>query len=192
MRSPQRAPLAGEALGAPKSKNGNVEGVRALGVARTSANKSRTQSLNQIRSLASTAPSELREQLRDLTITVIVRTCAAFRPGNDTDVATISKLTLRALSRRVQYLDEEVEMLDARRTELVKQVAPELFAAHGLGPHTAATLLPVNSTTTAAPSAYLVKKAGVHSTDFWEWVRAADEAYDRGSRDWVTDPFASG
>ena len=50
---------------------------------------------------------------------------------------------------------------------------------------------PVDSTTTAAPTAFLVKKAGVHSTDSWDWVRAADEAFDRGSRDWITDPFAS-
>lgn len=50
----------------------------------------------------------------------------------------------------------------------------------------------VNSTTTAAPTAFLVKKAGVHSTDSWEWVHAADEAFDRGSSDWVTDPLASG
>jgi transposase len=136
-----RAALAGEALGSPKSKNGNVEGIRILGVARLSAVKSRTQTLNQIRSLVSTAPIELREQLRDLTIAAMVRTCAAFRPGDGSDVETISKLTLRALSRRVQYLDTEIEALDTRRTALVKQVAPKLLEAHGVGPHTAATLL---------------------------------------------------
>ena len=136
-----RAALAGEALGSPKSKNGNVEGIRLLGVARVSAVKSRTQTLNQIRSLISTAPSELREQLRDMTITVMVRTCAAFRPGSGSDVETISKLTLRALSRRVQYLEAEIQMLDTRRAALVSEVAPELLQARGVGPHTAATLL---------------------------------------------------
>lgn len=136
-----RAALAGEALGVPKSKNGNVEGIRILGVARLSAVKSRTQTLNQIRSLVSTAPIELREQLRELTIAAMVRTCAAFRPGAGSDVETISKLTLRALSRRVQYLDDEIEALDTRRTGLVQQVAPKLLEAHGVGPHTAAILL---------------------------------------------------
>lgn len=50
-----RVCLAGEALGSPKAKNGNVEGIRVLGVARASAMKSRTQAMNQIRSLVSTA-----------------------------------------------------------------------------------------------------------------------------------------
>ena len=136
-----RAALAGEALGSPKSKNGNVEGIRILGVARLSAIKSRSQTLNQIRSLVSTAPVQLREQLRDLTIANIVKTCSAFRPGPGSDVETVSKLTLRALSRRVQYLDAEIEDIDTRRTALVDEVAPELLNAYGVGPHTAATLL---------------------------------------------------
>lgn len=136
-----RACLAGEALGLPKAKNGNVEGIRALGVARASAIKARTQTMNQIRALVSTAPADLRERLRTLTITQIVRTCAAFRPGPGSDVDTTTKVALRVLARRVQYLDAEVSELDTRRTELVRQVAPQLLSAHGVGPHTAATLL---------------------------------------------------
>jgi transposase len=50
-------------------------------------------------------------------------------------------VALRVLARRVQYLDAEVAELDTRRTELVRQVAPQLLGAHGVGPHTAATLL---------------------------------------------------
>lgn len=50
----------------------------------------------------------------------------------------------------------------------------------------------LRATTTAAPTAFLVRKAGVHSTDSWDWVRAADEAFERGSDDWVTDPFTTG
>lgn len=136
-----RTCLAGEALGLPKAKNGNVEGIRALGVARASAIKARTQTMNQIRALVSTAPADLRERLRALTISQIVRTCAAFRPGPGSDVDTTTKVALRVLARRVQYLDAEVAELDTRRTELVRQVAPQLLGAHGVGPHTAATLL---------------------------------------------------
>jgi len=136
-----RATLAGEACGAPKAKSGNVEGIRVLGVARMSAIKARTQSMNQIRSLVSTAPVDLREQLRGLPILELVRTCAGFRPGASSDVVSITKLALRVLGRRVQYLDGEVAQLDTRRTALVKDVAPQLLAAFGIGPHTAATLL---------------------------------------------------
>lgn len=42
---------------------------------------------------------------------------------------------------------------------------------------------------TVAPSAFLVKVAGVHSTDSWDWAQAADKAFDDGSSDWVTWPY---
>jgi hypothetical protein len=121
--------------------HGNVEGIRVLGVARTSSIKARTQAMNQLRSLVSTAPAELRERLRALPIKQIVEVCAALRPGADSSVETTTKTALRLLARRVQYLDTEIAELDARRTVLVKQVAPALLEAFGVGPHTAATLL---------------------------------------------------
>lgn len=138
-----RSALAGEALGLPKAKSGNVEGIRVLGVARASSIKARTQTLNQIRSLVSTAPADLRERLRALTIRQLVAVCAAFRPGTDSTVETVTKLSLRILARRVLFLDAEVADLDTRRTALVHEVAPQLLNALGVGPHTAATLLVV-------------------------------------------------
>jgi len=136
-----RSVLAATALGAPKTKGGNVEGIRVLTVVRPSATKARTQALNQIRSLVSTAPDALREHLRSLTIKQTVATCAAYRPRAGSDVETVSKLALRVLARRVQHLDAELTELDARRTALVSQVAPDLLEAFGVGPDTAATLL---------------------------------------------------
>ena len=50
----------------------------------------------------------------------------------------------------------------------------------------------VRSVTTPAPSAFLVKQAGVHTTDSWDWVRAADREFVRGSGDWITNPFVEG
>ena len=136
-----RSVLAGTALGAPKTKGGNMEGVRVLTVVRQSATKATTQALNQIRSLVSTAPADLGEQLRALTITQTIATCAAYRPRAGSNVETVSKVALRALARRVQYLDEEILELDARRTALVAEVAPALLEAFGVGPDSAATLL---------------------------------------------------
>ena len=136
-----RSVLAGTALGAPKTMGGNVEGIRVLSVARASSVKARIQALNQIRSLVSTAPAELREHLRALSIGDTVATCASYRPRAGSDVETVCKVALRLLARRVQYLDEEVLELDARRTALVQEVAPKLLEAFGVGPDTAATLL---------------------------------------------------
>lgn len=136
-----RTVLAGEALGEPKTKSGNVEGIRILTLTRASAVKARTQAVNQIRSLVSTAPVELRQTLRAMNIRVLVRTCAAFRPAANTDVDTVTKLALRALARRVRYLDEEIAELDERRTIMVATAAPALLDAFGVGPDTAAALL---------------------------------------------------
>ena len=83
----------------------------------------------------------MREQLRSLTIKQTIATCAAYRPRAGSDVETVSKLALRVLARRVQHLDAELTELDARRTALVSQVAPDLLEAFGVGPDTAATLL---------------------------------------------------
>jgi transposase len=54
--SAARAALSGEATGEAKTRDGNVESMRVLRVARASARKGRTQALNQMRNLVSTAP----------------------------------------------------------------------------------------------------------------------------------------
>ena len=55
------AVLSGRASGTPKTRDGVVEAIRSLRVVRRSAVKSRTQTINQIRTLIVTAPSEVRE-----------------------------------------------------------------------------------------------------------------------------------
>jgi transposase len=59
-----RAALSGRAQGAGKTRDGNVEAIRALVVAKRSARSTRIKSLNQIRHLGFTAPDELRDRLR--------------------------------------------------------------------------------------------------------------------------------
>lgn len=62
-----RAALAGSAAGVPKTRDGAVEAIRALRVARRSAVKARTQVINQLKALLLTGPAELREKLRTST-----------------------------------------------------------------------------------------------------------------------------
>ena len=119
-----RAALGGERPGRPKTKNGNVEGIRVLGVARASCIKARIQTMNQIRSLISTAPVELRERLRGLTIKQTVATCAAYRPGPDSTVETVTKLVAADPGPPGAVLDNEVSRhRRQRRTALVIEVA---------------------------------------------------------------------
>jgi len=58
-----RAVLAGEAIGEPKSGDGQVEMIRVLRSARQSAVKARSQAANQLKALLVTAPEELRHLL---------------------------------------------------------------------------------------------------------------------------------
>jgi transposase len=139
--SAARAAFAGDALGAPKNRDGDVEAIRVLRLARSSAKRDRTRALNQMRSLVSTAPDELREQLRALTITKLVRAAAGFRPAGRTDVANATRLTLKILARRVMELDDEIRALDEVLEPLVTNAAPELVNRIGVGTETAGALL---------------------------------------------------
>jgi transposase len=58
-----RAALSGRAQGAGKTRDGNVEAIRALVVAKRSARSTKIKTLNQIRHLGFTAPDELRARL---------------------------------------------------------------------------------------------------------------------------------
>jgi hypothetical protein len=136
-----RAAQSGDAAGAAKSRDGNVEAMRVLRVARSSARKARTQALNQMRALVATAPDELREELRSLTVFRLLERAAAFRPGPQRDPVAITKLTLLSLARRAQALNDEIRDIDAVLAPLVQQTAPELLARVGVGFECASALL---------------------------------------------------
>jgi transposase len=136
-----RAALSGEAAAAPKTRSGNVEAIRVLRVVRNSASTERTQTLNQMRSLVSTAPVELRERLRGLSIGQLVKVCHSLRPGAVTDPTAATKLALRTLAKRVQYLDAELAEINATLKPVVEKTAPEMVSRHAVGPDSAASLL---------------------------------------------------
>jgi len=136
-----RAAQSGDANGSAKTRDGNVEAMRVLRVARSSARSSRTQAINQMRSLVSTAPEELRSELRDLSIYQVLRLASAFRHTPKTDVTTVTKLTLRTLARRALALEDEVKEIDRLLKTLVAETAPELNAVNGVGTDVASALL---------------------------------------------------
>ena len=85
-----RAVLAGEATALPKPREGIVESIRVLQLARRSAIKARTQAGQQIRSLLVTAPTELRP-LAALTLREQIERCARLRPGAGADAAAATR-----------------------------------------------------------------------------------------------------
>lgn len=137
-----RAVQSGEATGAPKSQDGPVEALRALKAAQRSANKARTQALNQIHQLLVTAPEELRSRLVVMRRRELLRSCAAFRLRTDDDsLHAMIRLSLRTLAQRVLHLDEQLAELNTRLRRITATTAPALLAIKGIGPDVAATLL---------------------------------------------------
>jgi transposase len=137
-----RAAQAGRALGAAKTRDGNVEAIRALVVARRSGRSTKIKTLNQIRHLGFTAPDELRERLRGVPRQHLAAAAAGLRPRPGGDpVIGATKTALRTLGRRVLALDEETAALDTLLAKLVTATAPALVAVHGVGVDTAAALL---------------------------------------------------
>jgi transposase len=139
--SAARGAQGGDATGSAKTRDGNVEAMRVLRVARSSARSSRTQAINQMRSLISTGPDELRAELRDPSIYKVLALASAYRHTAKTDVTTVTKLTLRTLARRALALEEEVKEIDRLLKTLVAQTAPELNAIDGVGTDVASPLL---------------------------------------------------
>ena len=129
-------------LGQAKHRDGNVEAIRALMVAKRSARSTKVRALNQIRHLGFTAPEEIRRSLQGAAREHIAKQAAAMRPSAHGDpVVFATKTALRTLGRRVLALDQEKNALDGLLGDLVQEVAPGLLELHGVGVDTAAALL---------------------------------------------------
>jgi transposase len=137
-----RAAQGERQLGAAKSRDGNVEAIRALVVAKRSAKSTKIKTLNQIRHLGFTAPEEIRQPLQGLTAKMVARQAAAMRPRAGTDpVIYATKTALRTLGRRVLALNAETGHIDALLSELLREGHEDLLSLYGVGIDSAAALL---------------------------------------------------
>ena len=107
----------------------------------SSARKGRTQALNQMRNLVSTAPEPIRAELRGLNVFHLLERASSYRPGTKRDIVSLTKFSLRMLARRAITLEEEIAEIDAILKPLVKETAPELVATLGVGTDAASALL---------------------------------------------------
>jgi len=138
-----KAALAGERTGTPEQRDGRVEALRNLRVARRSAVDQRADTQRQIKALIVTAPDQLRAQLRGLAVKQLIATCASLQldPADAAAPATAATIALRSLARRHQQLSAEITELDELLEPLVAAINPGLLAAHGVGPDVAGQLL---------------------------------------------------
>jgi transposase len=136
-----RATLAGVAATTPKTREGQVEMIRVLRVARRGALKARVAAAEQLHGVLYSAPEELRQPLLNLRTKTLVKLCAAMRPGPLTSPTAATKTTLRSIARRWQQLQAELDQLDGQLQTLVAATAPTLLALPGVGVDTAGQLL---------------------------------------------------
>jgi transposase len=136
-----KAVQAGDITVTPKAGTGQVEMIRSLRVARQTAMRARTQASNALKSLLVTAPAELREQLRGLSVTRLVRASATLEPGPVTSPMAAAMLALRTLAHRHQALTGEITTLTTELDRLTSKAAPKLMALFGVGSDSAGALL---------------------------------------------------
>ena len=138
-----KAALSGQRVSVAKDRSGQVEALRVLRVARTTAVKCRRATLQTLRNTILAAPDEVRDQLRNLTPKRLLRTCAAWRPDRHTfrDPAMATKIACKSLAVRLLELDDEIAELNTLIEPLVDELAPGLLQLEGVGTHNAGELL---------------------------------------------------
>jgi transposase len=135
------AVLTARATATAKTADGPVEMLRMFRLARTSAVKSRTQAINQLKAVIVNADPALRDTLSGLSNPALIRRCTALPATAPTDVAAATRYTLRQLALRIQALTTEERDLQRHITAVLQTYAPQLLNRHGIGPDSAAALL---------------------------------------------------
>ncbi|MBG7606070.1 MAG: transposase [Actinobacteria bacterium] len=103
-----RAALTKTATGQAKHRDGNVEAIRVLMVARRSAVDERIAILNQIRHLVICAPDDIRARFEGLPSAALLNQTSSLRPRDHGDIVDYTTLiTIRELGRRAKNLHDE-------------------------------------------------------------------------------------
>ena len=136
-----RTGLAAETLTLPRSGE-RQEALRVLLLARRSAVDARRLALVQLRSLIVTAPEHLREELRHLPVTQLIRRCSRFRRSHSRTADELAiVLALRSLARRIEVATDEANELEREIIGHVRALVPELLDEPGVGPIVAAQVI---------------------------------------------------
>ena len=136
-----RAVLSGRASGSAKTGDGPVEMLRMLKMAKDSAVKARSQTINQLKAVLVAADPALREALSGLTNTMLIRRCAQLEATTPADVTSAAVYTLRLLARRIRELTAEICDLIHHITTTITRHCPTLLTRPGVGPDNAAAVL---------------------------------------------------
>jgi len=134
-----RETLGRDRLSIPRAHDGVREAMRVHAVTRAAAVRARTGAINELKAIIVTADETIRAPLRGLRTAQQVTVCARFRDRAATTVEQrCTRACLRALARRIEHLNAEVDDHDRVLKELLDQTAPQLIAERGIGYVTAA------------------------------------------------------
>jgi transposase len=136
-----RAVLSGRATGSAKAGDGPVEMLRMFKLAKSSAIKARTQTINQLKAVLVAADPQLRETLSGLSTLRLIRHCAHLDNDTPQDTTSAAAYTLRLLARRILTLTDEIRELEQQITTAVTNHTPHLLTHRGIGPDNAAAVL---------------------------------------------------
>ncbi len=134
--SAARAAQSGRARGAPKGRDGSVEAIRALMVAKRSAAGERTRAINQARALVLTGPDDLRARFARHTAAALMAGTASLRPRPGDVAGYATRVALRELGRRAEFPGGQLE----RPGELIVPSSPRTLPACSLSTGSAPTL----------------------------------------------------
>jgi len=99
----------------------------------------RTGAINELKAMIVTADEALRAQLRGQRTCAQVAMCAKFRDHHYRSVEQrCTRTAMRAVARRIEHLDSEVDDHDRSLKQLLDEAAPQLLAERGIGYITAA------------------------------------------------------
>jgi transposase len=136
-----RTGLVAETLTLPRAGQ-RQEALRVLLLSRRSAVDVRRVALVQLRSVIVTAPEQLRDELRRLSVTKLIQRCSRFRrSGARTPDEFAIVLALRSLARRIEAATAEANELEREILNHVRALVPELLKEPGVGPIVAAQLI---------------------------------------------------
>lgn len=138
-----QAALSGRQDGVPKTRDGQVEALRSLRVARRALVSQRADLQRRIKTLLVTAPEALRASMRELSDHELLARCAALRPDRARlgEPTQATKYALRALAVQHRELSVEIAALEAVIEPLVTDICPALLELTGVGPENAGQLL---------------------------------------------------
>ena len=139
--SAARAAQSGRARGAAPGDHQRPDRFHGTVPAFRRAAGERTRTNGQARALLLTGPDDLRARFTRHKPAALVTGLASLRPRPGDVAGHATRIALRELGRRAQFLDGQLERLDELIVPLVTTHAPGLLTVYGLGPRTAALLL---------------------------------------------------